>query len=146
MAKPEPPQEKKRTPLDTQAAGRFIRHGVTQSTYAQSTSSEEVVPSTFVPVRVTSKMVERSEYEDQLANESSEEEEELKIFDGDEDEEEVSEDDDGDEVSGPDEGVREYGDDEGKEEQTGAKRRRTSSVSLGMSLYLLFGYLTNVGG
>ena len=138
MAKPDLTREKKRTPLDMQAAGRFIKHGVTQSTFAQPRSSQETAPSTFVPVKVTSKIIARAEYEQELANESSEEEEELKIFDGDEEEEEDEEgregdddDDDDDEASDSHGRADERSNEKVKEEQTGTKRRRSSDTSLG---------------
>jgi len=79
-----------RAPLDKAAATRFIKHAITQSKLSESSSAEapqaEAEPSTFVPVRVTSKMAERAEYEAELRarGDASSSEEELEIIDDDE--------------------------------------------------------------
>jgi exosome complex protein LRP1 len=80
-------EEKKRLGIDKAAAGRFIKHAIAQAKLAKveepkntahgsaSTSSEHV------PVKITSKMVERAEYEKNLEKLGSEEEEDLDVFD-----------------------------------------------------------------
>lgn len=80
-------EEKKRLGIDKAAAGRFIKHAIAQAKLAKveepkntahgsaSTNSEHV------PVKITSKMVERAEYEKNLEKLGSEEEEDLEVFD-----------------------------------------------------------------
>lgn len=80
-------EEKKRLGIDKAAAGRFIKHAIAQAKLvkvegsnntahgATSTSSEHV------PVKITSKMAERAEYEKNLEELGSEEEEDLEVFD-----------------------------------------------------------------
>ncbi|KAJ7146272.1 Sas10/Utp3/C1D family-domain-containing protein [Mycena epipterygia] len=81
--------ETPRAPLDKAAAARFIKHAITQSTIGASAdaASQPPEPSTFVPVKVTSKMVDRAEYEaaQRARGDVSSSEEELEIIDGDED-------------------------------------------------------------
>ncbi|KAJ6541854.1 Sas10/Utp3/C1D family-domain-containing protein [Mycena capillaripes] len=76
-----------RASLDKAAATRFIKHAITQSKLGEGAaeSSKEAEPSTFVPVKVTSKMVERAEYEAELRarGDASSSEDELEIIDGD---------------------------------------------------------------
>lgn len=74
-------EEKKRLGIDKAAAGRFIKHAIAQAKLVKvqepsdmahgpaSTSSERV------PVKITSKMAERAEYEKNLEELGSEEEE-----------------------------------------------------------------------
>lgn len=75
--------------IDKVAAGRFIKHAIAQAknarlvdepsdaaTVASSSSNHE-----RVPVQVTSKMVARAEYEKELKELGSEEEEDLEVFD-----------------------------------------------------------------
>ncbi|KAF7307483.1 C1D-domain-containing protein [Mycena indigotica] len=63
------------TQLDKGAATRFIKHAIARATYGNKEPEiEEIPPSTFVPVKVTEKMREREEYQKELANEGSEEE------------------------------------------------------------------------
>ncbi|KAJ7774624.1 Sas10/Utp3/C1D family-domain-containing protein [Mycena maculata] len=77
-----------RAPLDKTAASRFIKHAITQSTFGQPSGDapQPAEPSTFVPVKVTSKMAERSEYERELRarGDVNSSEEELEIIDNDE--------------------------------------------------------------
>ncbi|KAF7347392.1 Nuclear nucleic acid-binding protein C1D [Mycena venus] len=78
-----------RAPLDKAAATRFIKHAITQSKLGEAAAaaeaSKEPEPSTFVPVKVTSKMVERAEYEAELRErgDASSSDEELEVIDGD---------------------------------------------------------------
>ncbi|KAJ7292798.1 Sas10/Utp3/C1D family-domain-containing protein [Mycena rebaudengoi] len=77
-----------RAPLDKAAASRFIKHAITQSKLHASSSADDgapAEPSTFVPAKVTSKMVERAEYEAALRarGDESSEDEGLDIIDGD---------------------------------------------------------------
>ncbi|KAJ7508571.1 hypothetical protein B0H11DRAFT_1965701, partial [Mycena galericulata] len=78
-----------RAPLDKAAATRFIKHAITQSKLGESSSADAPQapePSTFVPVKITSKMAERAEYEAELRarGDASSSEDELKIIDDDE--------------------------------------------------------------
>ena len=72
-----------RTSIDKAAAGRFIKHAIAQSTHGRppGDSAEATSSDVRVPARVTSKMVARAEYEKELNELGSEEEEELKMFD-----------------------------------------------------------------
>jgi exosome complex protein LRP1 len=83
-----------RAEIDKAAAGRFIKHAITQATSAKP-PSEDSVPtlpessssSVRAPVKVTSKMLERQQYEKDLKEQDeaqSEEEEELALY-GDDD-------------------------------------------------------------
>ncbi|KAG8219419.1 hypothetical protein J3R82DRAFT_342 [Butyriboletus roseoflavus] len=80
--------QKRKLGIDKAAAGRFIKHAIAQAKNAQlidepsdvaasSSSSHE-----HVPVKVTSKMMARAEYEKELNELGSEEEEDLEVFDG----------------------------------------------------------------
>ncbi|KAJ7110328.1 Sas10/Utp3/C1D family-domain-containing protein [Mycena crocata] len=77
-----------RAPIDKAAASRFIKHAITQSKLGQPAADapQTQEPSTFVPVKVTSKMAERAEYEAELRarGDASSSEEELEMIDGDE--------------------------------------------------------------
>ncbi|KAJ7492127.1 Sas10/Utp3/C1D family-domain-containing protein [Mycena latifolia] len=75
-----------RVALDKGAATRFIKHAITQSKLGESSADVPAEPSTFVPIKVTSKMAERAEYEAELRarGDVSSEEEDLEIIDGDE--------------------------------------------------------------
>ncbi|KAF7791607.1 hypothetical protein EIP86_002624 [Pleurotus ostreatoroseus] len=73
--------------IDKAAANRFIKHAIAQVKYGRPPGQDEEVSTVRVPVKVTSKMVARAEYEEQLREEGSEEEEEdLQVFDEAEDE------------------------------------------------------------
>ncbi|KAH7922799.1 hypothetical protein BV22DRAFT_1037119 [Leucogyrophana mollusca] len=80
-------EEKKRAGIDKAAAGRFIKHAIAQVKYTTPTSGPSDATSTAstsnvrVPIKVTSKMVERAEYEKNLQDVGSEEEEDLEVFD-----------------------------------------------------------------
>ncbi|KAJ6601318.1 Sas10/Utp3/C1D family-domain-containing protein [Mycena vulgaris] len=78
--------ETRRAPLDKAAATRFIKHAITQSKLGESSAATDAPPepSTFVPVKVTSKMAERAEYEAELRARGgvSSDEEDLEIIDG----------------------------------------------------------------
>ncbi|KAH7886205.1 hypothetical protein F5I97DRAFT_1808609 [Phlebopus sp. FC_14] len=85
-------QEKRKIGIDKAAAGRFIKHAIAQAKNAtlvdeRSESSIPVVASAanssneHVPITVTSKMIERAEYEKNIKAMESEEEEELDLFD-----------------------------------------------------------------
>jgi exosome complex protein LRP1 len=81
------------TKLDKDAAGRFIKHAIARFS-KQSDQAEPTPPSIFVPVKVTSKMAARAEYERELKEQPAElSDEELQVFD------DSKEDDDGDESS-----------------------------------------------
>ncbi|KAJ6520342.1 Sas10/Utp3/C1D family-domain-containing protein [Mycena sanguinolenta] len=82
--------ETQRAPIDKAAATRFIKHAITQSKIGESSADsmpQETAPSTFVPVKVTSKMLARAEHEAELRarGDTSSEEEELEIIDADDD-------------------------------------------------------------
>ena len=76
-----------RLAIDVAAAGRFIKHAITQARKAPIPSTDDVpepdVPSIHVPVRVTTKMLEREEYLQKVreADEESEEDQVLEMFD-----------------------------------------------------------------
>jgi len=72
-----------RLAVDKAAAGRFIKHAIAQSTYGRPPGDNaDATPSDArVPVRVTSKMIARAQYEKELKDTSSGEEEDLKMFD-----------------------------------------------------------------
>ncbi|KAH7906475.1 hypothetical protein BJ138DRAFT_629259 [Hygrophoropsis aurantiaca] len=80
-------ETKKRAGIDKAAASRFIKHAIAQVNYtATSGGSSEIAASAgtrdvHIPIKVTSKMAERAEYEKTLKDIGSEEEEELEIFD-----------------------------------------------------------------
>jgi exosome complex protein LRP1 len=84
-----------RTEIDKAAAGRFIKHAITQATSAKQQLAEDFEPtipepstssSVRAPVKVTSKMLERQRYEQELKeqDDAQNEEEELAVF-GDDD-------------------------------------------------------------
>ncbi|KAG1757046.1 Sas10/Utp3/C1D family-domain-containing protein, partial [Suillus lakei] len=80
-------EEKSKLGIDKAAASRFIKHAIAQAKLVRveepnntshgpaSSSSERV------PVKITSKMAERAEYEKNLEELGSEEEEDLEVFD-----------------------------------------------------------------
>lgn len=80
----------KRAEIDKAAAGRFIKNAITQAAsskpQAKDSASTTPEPSTSsslrVPVKVTSKMLERQQYEKELTQQDEEgsEEEELTVF------------------------------------------------------------------
>lgn len=88
--------QKRKLGLDKEAAERFIKHAIAQATNVTSVENERddesmdaVVapipgPSTSVlervPVKITSKMLERAEYERNLQELGDDEEEELEVF------------------------------------------------------------------
>lgn len=68
-----------RAEIDKAAAGRFIKHAITQAKYGKTPSDTlEPTPttSTFVEPKVTSKMLERQQYEKDLQEQDAEESEE----------------------------------------------------------------------
>lgn len=71
--------------LDKGAVNRFIKHAIAQAKYGKPPSEDEGQPSedVRVPVKVTSKMIARAEYEKEVREQGSEEEEDidLEIFD-----------------------------------------------------------------
>jgi len=69
--------------IDKAAAERFIKHAIAQSKYGRPPGDNaEATPSDVrVPIRVTSKMLERAQYDKELNEMGSEEEEDLKTFD-----------------------------------------------------------------
>lgn len=75
-----------RAPLDKAAAARFIKHAITQSKLGDTAgnTSQEAEPSTFVPIKITSKMIERAEHEAELRarGDASSSEDEMEIIDG----------------------------------------------------------------
>jgi exosome complex protein LRP1 len=68
-----------RTEIDKGAAGRFIKHAITQATYGKA-PSDTLEPtsskSTFVKPKITGKMLERQQYEKELRERDAEESEE----------------------------------------------------------------------
>jgi exosome complex protein LRP1 len=74
----------KRTTVDKEAAGRFIKHAIAQTEAHNTVSADEgdgdTKNSPHVPVKVTKKMLERQWYEKQLQKEDEEEEQDLTIF------------------------------------------------------------------
>ncbi|KAG6331964.1 hypothetical protein ID866_7127 [Astraeus odoratus] len=87
--------QKRRLGIDKEAAGRFIKHAIAQAKNARLVDEDEeeedestAGPSTSterVPVKVTSKMLERAEYERNLREMGDEEEDDLEVFEEDED-------------------------------------------------------------
>jgi exosome complex protein LRP1 len=82
-----------RTTIDKDAAERFIKHAIAQSKFGKDQKEESELtpgPSTVgVPVKVTSKMRERAEYQEELKRADAEEgsdDEVLGIFDQEEEE------------------------------------------------------------
>ncbi|CAK5264827.1 unnamed protein product [Mycena citricolor] len=76
-----------KTGIDKAAATRFIKHAIAQNNFAQGASSSTTVesqPSTFVPPRITSKMAERTRYQEEMRakGDESSSEDELEILDG----------------------------------------------------------------
>jgi len=73
--------------IDKAAAGRFIKHAITQAKYGRPPGDDvDAGPSqgssdVRVPVKVTSKMVEREQYEKEIKELGSEEEDTLEVFD-----------------------------------------------------------------
>ncbi|KIJ22175.1 hypothetical protein PAXINDRAFT_152396 [Paxillus involutus ATCC 200175] len=82
--------QKRKFGIDKAAAGRFIKHAIAQAKNAQLVDepSDDATPvasssSERVPVKVTSKMIARAEYEKEMKELGSEEEEVLEVFDED---------------------------------------------------------------
>ncbi|KAK7063770.1 nuclear nucleic acid-binding protein C1D [Favolaschia claudopus] len=77
--------ETQRTTIDKGAATRFIKHAITQSKISEAApdATAEAEPSTFVPVKVTTRMKERSEYEAELRmrGDASSSEDEIEVID-----------------------------------------------------------------
>jgi exosome complex protein LRP1 len=79
--------------VDKAAANRFIKHAITQyrTNLPTSQENEHIRFNEHVPIKVTSKMLERAEYEKKIKQEDeqdeSEEEEPLKVVEDDSDEE-----------------------------------------------------------
>ena len=75
--------------IDKAAAGRFIKHAIAQAKNAHlvdepsdaAAASSSSSNHERVPVKVTSKMLARAEYEKELKEVGSEEEEDLEVFD-----------------------------------------------------------------
>jgi len=72
--------------IDKAAANRFIKHALTQATWtktaAEETDPEISTPTVRVPVKITSKMVRRAQYEQEMRerDEQESEEERLEVF------------------------------------------------------------------
>ncbi|KAG1754756.1 Sas10/Utp3/C1D family-domain-containing protein [Suillus paluster] len=125
-------EEKSKLGIDKAAAGRFIKHAIAQAKLVkpveESSNNASPGPATTserVPVKITSKMAERAEYEKNLEELGSEEEEDLEVFD----EAEVERDEDAmeDEVLSPqDKGKSRMVENEVPErgEQLGGRRKR----------------------
>ncbi|XP_006454182.1 hypothetical protein AGABI2DRAFT_54830, partial [Agaricus bisporus var. bisporus H97] len=73
----------RRSEVDKDAAGRFIKHAITQAKAKVATSSQPELPtqSTSVPLKVTTKMVARAQYERALEKEHDIEEDILDVYD-----------------------------------------------------------------
>ncbi|KAI9570171.1 Sas10/Utp3/C1D family-domain-containing protein [Boletus coccyginus] len=126
--------QKRKLGIDKAAADRFIKHAIAQAknaqlvdgpsdaaTVASSSSSHE-----RVPVKVTSKMVTRAEYEKELKELGSEEDDDLQVFDEEmaaEDEEAMNIPDD------PPEGTRSVGLDKGKGRASEEEQSNDEKVS-----------------
>ncbi|KAG2022814.1 hypothetical protein CC2G_000537 [Coprinopsis cinerea AmutBmut pab1-1] len=117
----------RRSELDRAAAGRFIKSAINGITFNKPTPEESNPASTVrVPVKITSKMLERQRYEEEVRKEDEEydsDEDVLKIFGGDEDEdgsESESEDED-------EETLQVFGDDD--DEPSPKKRPRSEESS-----------------
>lgn len=68
--------------IDKDAAGRFIKHAIAQSKYDRPPGGKQVTDDVHVPVRITNKMLAREQYQKELDEmDSEEEEEDLKMFD-----------------------------------------------------------------
>jgi exosome complex protein LRP1 len=69
--------------VDKDAAGRFIKHAIAQAQSRVATSSqpESPAPSTAAPLKVTSKMIARAQYERALEKERDVEEDTLDVYD-----------------------------------------------------------------
>ncbi|KAI0684769.1 hypothetical protein BC835DRAFT_1388170 [Cytidiella melzeri] len=80
---------KRKLAVDKNVASRFIKHAIAQVKYGRPPGQDEGMPSqpenTRVPVKVTEKMVARAQYEKELRELGSEEEEDLDIIDDTED-------------------------------------------------------------
>ena len=74
-----------RTQIDQAAASRFIKHAIAQAKYGRppGDNAEPTPSEASVPLKITSKMVERAEYEKGLKEIGSEEEEDLRVIDED---------------------------------------------------------------
>ncbi|KAG9313974.1 hypothetical protein JVU11DRAFT_4750 [Chiua virens] len=81
--------QKRKLGIDKEAATRFIKHAIAQAKNTQLVDepSDDAVPVASsssgqrVPIRVTSKMIARAEYEKELKELGSEEDEDLEVFD-----------------------------------------------------------------
>lgn len=75
--------EKQRFTVDKNAANRFIKHAIAQAALGRPPGQDEGASSSSeavkVPVKVTSKMIARAQYEQEL-KEQSEDEDELEVF------------------------------------------------------------------
>lgn len=118
-----------RVNLDKDAAGRFIKHAIAQSKYGRppGDDAEPTPVNARAPVRVTSKMEARAQYERELKELGSDEDEgdDLQMFDGEEGEE--SEGDEVEEAPSTGKGKEKAIDvDEAMEDEppVGTKRRR----------------------
>ncbi|KAL4067296.1 hypothetical protein V8B97DRAFT_1977087 [Scleroderma yunnanense] len=89
IQKAEESDQKRKRGIDKEAAGRFIKHAIAQAKNVrlvdeteQDAESSTAGPSTTaerVPVKVTSKMLQRAEYEKHLKEMADEEEENLEV-------------------------------------------------------------------
>ena len=115
------------TKLDKDAAGRFIKHAIARFS-KQPDQSEPTPPSVFVPVKVTSKMAARAEYERELREQPTQlSDEELQVFD------DSGEDDDGSSIDIDEPSVEStdpaLGNFDGNDQpQPGPKKRKRPSV------------------
>ncbi|KAG2022815.1 hypothetical protein CC2G_000537 [Coprinopsis cinerea AmutBmut pab1-1] len=126
----------RRSELDRAAAGRFIKSAINGITFNKPTPEESNPASTVrVPVKITSKMLERQRYEEEVRKEDEEydsDEDVLKIFGGDEDEdgsESESEDED-------EETLQVFGDDDDEPSPKKRPRSEESSSSSGMFTHM----------
>jgi exosome complex protein LRP1 len=72
-----------RLAVDKNIANRFIKHAIAQVQYGRPPGQDEGMasqPDVHVPVRVTQKMIARAQYEKELRELGSEEEEELEVI------------------------------------------------------------------
>ncbi|KAF9055956.1 Sas10/Utp3/C1D family-domain-containing protein [Panaeolus papilionaceus] len=87
--KAENPPAERRTELDKAAAARFIKHAITEAKWKKTPAEEaqeDQSSSVPIPVKVTSKMIARAEYEKGLkenAEKGEDDEEPLQVYDQD---------------------------------------------------------------
>ncbi|KAI0778772.1 hypothetical protein BD413DRAFT_511636 [Trametes elegans] len=146
--------EKRKTAVDKAAANRFIKYAIAQvraqrppgqdegasaSTHirfdadGKAPSEEVTVAAPSIPVKVTSKMRARAEYERQLAEQGSEEEDGLEVFgeggeEGEGEGEGAEGEDEGDEMPSVAISSKDKGKGRALDEDTGTKKRRRPAV------------------